>query len=73
MSDCFLADNGVGLALNVYGPTAVSHQFKDNVIVVQNSVLIGQSDNFNCSVDHVTVPYHAAQYPDRRLRKGKGR
>ena len=72
VSDCVLADNGVGLALNVYGPASVNHQMKDNVIVVRNSILIGQSDNFNCSLDQV-IPYHANIYNGRRLRKGQGR
>lgn len=65
VSDTVLVDNKVSLALHVFGPGVLQHKFADNTITVRNSLLIGQSDSWDCVQDKI-IPEHAAQYPVRR-------
>jgi len=71
ISDSVFVDNKVSLALHVFGPPAVSHRTKDNMITVQNSLLIGQSTNFDCVTDK-KIPYHASKYMWRRSPRPPG-
>ena len=50
------------------GPAAVSHQTRDNTITVSNSLLVGQTTNFDC-VNDQNMPFSAGKYMNRRLKR----
>ena len=64
ISNSILADNKISLALHVFGPNVLSHAFRDNSIIVKDSLLIGQSMSFNCIIDSI-IPDHASNFPQR--------
>ena len=66
-----MVDNKIGAFLSVYGPQALTHQTHENTVTVQNSLIIGQSSNFDCIRDNV-IPHHSTYYPSRRSPRPSG-
>ena len=72
VTDSVFADNKVNFYVNSFGPNPLSHQSRDNVITVQNSLLIGRSGNFHCERDNV-MPWHATKTQGRSQRPPGGK
>ncbi|KAJ8273405.1 hypothetical protein GJAV_G00101260 [Gymnothorax javanicus] len=45
-----LIDNGMGIFSIVFTPNAVSHLYSNKTVHVQDSLIVGSSPNFNCSL-----------------------
>nr|XP_047143668.1 fibrocystin-L-like isoform X2 [Hydra vulgaris] len=63
VKNCIVADNKIGLSLNVFNP--IAHLSSNNFAKVQDTLLIGRTSNFGCNEDDV-IPYHSKFYPSRR-------
>ncbi|XP_065660201.1 fibrocystin-L isoform X2 [Hydra vulgaris] len=65
VKNCIIADNKIGLSLNVFNPDPVAHLSSNNFAKVQDTLLVGRTTNFGCNEDDV-IPYHSTFYPSRR-------
>lgn len=48
-----LADNPISISITITGPSATSHQYADKTAIVNNSVIVGTSPVFDCTIDRV--------------------
>lgn len=46
-----LVDNGVSIFPMIFGPSAVAHQFRNHYVKVEDSLVVGQSNSFDCTTD----------------------
>ena len=53
MENNVLVDNNAALLLNVFSPTALSHETSNKTIVINNTVIVGASSNFTLEDDAV--------------------
>ncbi|MCJ8746157.1 hypothetical protein PDJAM_G00138700 [Pangasius djambal] len=49
VSNVTLVDNGMGIMPLIYEPPSVSHAYSNKTALVQDSLIVGSSPNFNCS------------------------
>lgn len=60
-----LVDNKVGAFANTWGPDPLQHHLEGRVVVIQNSLFVGQSSAYDCTADDI-IPEHGSHYPQRR-------
>ncbi len=51
LTNNILVENGFGIYNHVYGPEALKHIATDKTVEINNMLIVGQSDWFNCSTD----------------------
>ncbi|XP_053468790.1 PKHD1 like 1, tandem duplicate 1 [Ictalurus furcatus] len=49
VSNVTLVDNGMGIMPLIYEPPSVSHEYSNKTVLIQNSLIVGSSPNFNCT------------------------
>ena len=67
-----MIDNKVSFYGGIVGPAAASHRVKDNSFTIRDSLFVGESDNFDCTLDDGNIPTHAKVYMNRRSPKPPG-
>uniref|UniRef100_A0AAQ5X4Y6 Polycystic kidney and hepatic disease 1 (autosomal recessive)-like 1 n=1 Tax=Amphiprion ocellaris TaxID=80972 RepID=A0AAQ5X4Y6_AMPOC len=77
ISNVTLVDNGMGIMPLTFAPPSLSHAFADKTVKVQNSLFVGSSPNFNCSLgldvtdfNLATSASHRAPRPPKGGRSG---
>ena len=65
------ADNKIALYTNVGTPNSIRHEYADQTVSVENSLVVGQSSNFECA-DNDIIPHHSTFYPTRRSPRPRG-
>ena len=60
------ADNGVGILPNIYGPASDAHQFEDKYVTLENSVIIGTSDSYDCDKEETPDVFTAPKEGGRK-------
>lgn len=58
--ESIVADNKISLFSNIAGPSPIRHEFLDNKITYEDMIVIGQSTNYDCTIDE--VPPFAASF-----------
>uniref|UniRef100_A0A8C4T925 PKHD1 like 1 n=1 Tax=Erpetoichthys calabaricus TaxID=27687 RepID=A0A8C4T925_ERPCA len=75
ISNVTLVDNGMGIMPMSYTPPAVSHQYSNKTIQIENSLFVGSSPDFNCSdvltASNINIQYTAGQRSPRPLQGGR--
>ncbi|KAK3532561.1 hypothetical protein QTP86_024146, partial [Hemibagrus guttatus] len=49
VSNVTLVDNGMGIMPLIYEPPSSSHEYSNKTILIKDSLIVGNSPNFNCS------------------------
>ncbi|XP_076865903.1 fibrocystin-L-like isoform X2 [Brachyhypopomus gauderio] len=60
ISNVTLVDNGMGIMPLVYEPAAVTHEYSNKTVTVQNALIVGSSPNLNCSDSQPLNPINIA-------------
>ncbi|KAK1784753.1 hypothetical protein P4O66_003426 [Electrophorus voltai] len=75
ISNVTLVDNGMGIMPLIYGPSAVTHEYSNKTVTVQNALIVGSSPNFNCSdrqpLDTINIALTASSRAPRPLNGGR--
>ncbi|XP_038070546.1 fibrocystin-L-like isoform X1 [Patiria miniata] len=71
ITDVTLVDNKIAIMPLVFSPAALSHVTSDKFVRVQNSVIVGVSDSFDCTNDDVQ-PENAGQSSKQRGPRASG-
>ena len=46
-----ILENGVGIFSFVYGPSSLDHLFEDHYVKIEDSLVVGQSTEFDCTAN----------------------
>ncbi|KAF4073782.1 hypothetical protein AMELA_G00247290 [Ameiurus melas] len=60
VSNVTLVDNGMGIMPLIYEPPSVSHEYSNKTVLIQNSLIVGSSPNFNCTDTLSTIDRNIA-------------
>ena len=71
--DSIVADNKISLFANIGGPNVINHEFADNKIVYEDMLLVGQSSNYDCTIDETSPFSSSFKTFIRSPRAAKGR
>jgi len=66
-------DNGVGFLPWVAGPSSYAHLWENKYVTLQNSVIVGVSDVYNCDVELVKPDIFNSGADNQRKWKGRGK
>ena len=65
INNCVLVDNSIGIFTMILRPDPVAHQFANKFTTITNSLLVGMSDSFDCSVDQKTDDFNLQTSPGK--------
>ena len=71
MQDMTLIDNTANVFVSTFSPAALSHVRQDKYMLLENSLLVGASQSFDCDYDKVSSLLHQITHaiPKVQLRK----
>ncbi|KAI5615922.1 fibrocystin-L precursor [Silurus asotus] len=75
VSNVTLVDNGMGIMPLIYEPPSVTHEYSNKSVIIQDSLIVGSSPNFNCtdtlSVNDTNIALSGGQRAPRPLNGGR--
>lgn len=57
ISESTFVDNGANILVHDFGPSALSHVVANKHVLVEDSLIVGNSDSFDCDLDKVNHHY----------------
>ena len=57
--DSVVADNKISLFANIAGPNVIKHEYADNKVIFEDMLVVGQTSNYDCTIDE-TLPFSSS-------------